>query len=111
VGRKPMIFHPIDKLLEAGIKEILIVTGVDHMGDVVSLLARERISVASSPTACRIRRAVSAQALGLARNFAHDDQMVVILADNIFADSIKPSSRISQTGTRREDSAQEGGTS
>ena len=38
VGQKPMIYYPIAKLLSAGIKEILIVTGVEHMGDVVNLL-------------------------------------------------------------------------
>ncbi|HCT54257.1 MAG TPA: spore coat protein, partial [Balneola sp.] len=38
VGDKPMIYHPIEKLLEVGIKEVLIVTGTEHMGDVVNLL-------------------------------------------------------------------------
>ena len=38
VGQKPMIFYPIEKLTSIGIEEILIVTGVDHMGDVVNLL-------------------------------------------------------------------------
>ncbi|MEL0011253.1 MAG: sugar phosphate nucleotidyltransferase, partial [Bacteroidota bacterium] len=38
VGNKPMIFHPIDKLREIGIEDILIVTGTEHMGDVVNLL-------------------------------------------------------------------------
>ncbi|MGM0739702.1 MAG: sugar phosphate nucleotidyltransferase, partial [Bacteroidota bacterium] len=38
VGSKPMIFYPIEKLTGAGIREILIVTGTEHMGDVVSLL-------------------------------------------------------------------------
>ncbi len=38
IGHKPMIYYPIEKLTSAGIKEILIVTGVDHMGDVVNLL-------------------------------------------------------------------------
>ena len=38
VGRKPMIYHPVEKLAEAGLEEVLIVTGVEHMGDVVSLL-------------------------------------------------------------------------
>ena len=38
VGRKPMIYHPVEKLAEGGMSEILIVTGVEHMGDVVSLL-------------------------------------------------------------------------
>jgi len=38
VGQKPMIFYPIEKLAAIGIEEILIVTGIEHMGDVVSLL-------------------------------------------------------------------------
>ena len=38
VAHKPMIFYPIEKLTSAGIEEVLIVTGVEHMGDVVSLL-------------------------------------------------------------------------
>jgi len=90
VGRKPMIFHPIDKLLEAGIKEILIVTGVDHMGDVVSLLGSGREFGCEFTYRVQDEAGGIAQALGLARNFVHTDQMVVILGDNIFADNIKP---------------------
>ena len=37
VGNYPMIFHPIARLKQAGITEILIVTGRDHMGDVMEL--------------------------------------------------------------------------
>ena len=32
VGKKPMILHPVEKLVEAGVKDIIIVTGVEHMG-------------------------------------------------------------------------------
>ena len=42
VGRKPMIVHPIDKLKQAGICEIMIVTGVEHMDAVVGLLGSGR---------------------------------------------------------------------
>ncbi|MDP8227892.1 MAG: sugar phosphate nucleotidyltransferase [Candidatus Electryoneaceae bacterium] len=88
VGRKPMIFHPIEKLLEAGIHEILIVTGVEHMGHVVALLG------SGKDFGCRFTYKVQdeaggiAQALSLAENFVHGDDMVVILGDNIFEDSI-----------------------
>lgn len=90
VGRVPMIFHPLRKLVEAGIDEILVVTGTEHMGDVVGLLGSGR------EFACRITYRVQdeaggiAQALGLAENFCHGDAMTVILGDNIFADSIAP---------------------
>ncbi len=88
VGRKPMIFHPIEKLIEAGITEILIVTGVDHMGHVVGLLG------SGKEFGCRFTYKVQdeaggiAQALSLAENFVHGDNLVIILGDNIFQDSI-----------------------
>lgn len=88
VGRKPMIFHPIEKLIEAGIEDILIVTGTEHMGAVVGLLG------SGKDYGCRFTYKVQdeaggiAQALGLARNFVGADRMCVILGDNIFEDSI-----------------------
>ncbi|TMA22173.1 MAG: spore coat protein [Deltaproteobacteria bacterium] len=90
VGREPMIYHPVRKLTEAGIDEICIVTGVDHMGDVVNLLG------SGKDFACRFTYKVQdeaggiAQALGLAGNFAGRDLLCVILGDNIFEDSIAP---------------------
>ncbi|HEY2029987.1 MAG TPA: sugar phosphate nucleotidyltransferase [Myxococcales bacterium] len=90
VGREPMIFHPVKKLTEAGIAEILIVTGVEHMGDVVNLLGSGR------EFSCRFTYKVQdeaggiAQALGLAENFAGNDPICVILGDNIFEAPIRP---------------------
>jgi glucose-1-phosphate thymidylyltransferase len=90
VGREPMIFHPVKKLTEAGIGEILVVTGVEHMGDVVTLLGSGR------DFGCRFTYKVQdeaggiAQALGLAENFAGKDLICVILGDNIFQDPIMP---------------------
>src|SRR3990172_5421122 len=88
VGRQPMIFHPIGKMTEAGIEEILVVTGVDHMGDVVNLLG------SGKEFRCRFTYKVQdeaggiAQALGLAENFAGDSPVCVILGDNIFENGI-----------------------
>jgi len=89
VGRKPMIYHPVEKLTEAGLTEILIVTGVEHMGDVVSLLG------SGKDFGCRFTYKVQdeaggiAQALSLAENFAGGDRLAVILGDNIFQDSLR----------------------
>lgn len=88
VARKPMIYHPIEKLREAGMEEILIVTGVDHMGDVVNLLG------SGKDFGCRFTYKVQdeaggiAQALGLAENFAGGDSILVILGDNLFQDKL-----------------------
>jgi glucose-1-phosphate thymidylyltransferase len=90
VGQKPMIYYPVEKLVSAGIKEILIVTGVDHMGDVVNLLG------SGKNFNCRFTYKVQdaaggiAQALALAEGFANDGGIVSILGDNIFKASLKP---------------------
>ena len=90
VGREPMIFHPIRKLTDAGVEEILVVTGLDHMGDVVNLLGSGR------EFGCRFTYKVQdeaggiAQALGLTENFAGDRPVCVLLGDNIFEDSVQP---------------------
>lgn len=89
VGSKPMIYYPIEKLIDAGIDEILIVTGTEHMGDVVGLLG------SGHDFNCRFTYKVQdqaggiAQALGLAENFCGNDSMMVILGDNIFEASLK----------------------
>jgi len=88
VGKKPMIYYPIGKMIEAGIHEILIVTGTEHMGDVVNLLGSGR------EFDCRFTYKVQdeaggiAQALGLAENFAGNENVTVILGDNVFDASI-----------------------
>jgi len=89
VGRKPMIYYPIERLTAIGIEEILIVTGVEHMGDVVSLLG------SGKDFGCRFTYKVQdeaggiAQALALAENFADDRPMAVILGDNIVQSDLK----------------------
>jgi len=89
VGQKPMIYYPIEKLIGIGIEEILIVTGVEHMGDVVGLLGSGR------EFGCRFTYKVQdeaggiAQALGLAENFANGGAIAVILGDNIFQANLK----------------------
>jgi glucose-1-phosphate thymidylyltransferase len=84
-----MIYYPIEKLTGVGIEEILIVTGVEHMGDVVGLLGSGR------EFGCRFTYKVQdeaggiAQALALAENFANAESLAVILGDNIFQSSLK----------------------
>ena len=88
VGREPMIFHPVRKLVEARIREILIVTGTEHMGDVVGLLG------SGTDFGCEFTYRVQdqaggiAQALGLAQRFGRGGRLAVILGDNIFSGSI-----------------------
>lgn len=90
VGREPMIFHPVRKMLEAGIKEILIVTGTEHMGDVVALLGSGHEFGCEFTYRVQDQAGGIAQALGLARRFGRGGRLAVILGDNIFQNSIKP---------------------
>jgi glucose-1-phosphate thymidylyltransferase len=89
VGPKPMIYYPIEKFLGVEIEEILIVTGVEHMGSVVGSLGSGR------EFGCRFTYKVQdeaggiAQALGLAENFANGQPLAVILGDNIFQSNLK----------------------
>ncbi len=89
IGQKPMIYYPIEKLTGIGIEDILIVTGVEHMGDVVNLLG------SGKDFGCRFTYKVQdeaggiAQALALAEGFSNNGPVTVILGDNIFEASLK----------------------
>ncbi len=94
VGQKPMIYYPIERLTGIGIEEILIVTGVEHMGDVVGLLG------SGKEFGCRFTYKVQdeaggiAQALGLAENFANGQSVAVILGDNVFQGDLNEHARL-----------------
>lgn len=89
VYNKPMIYYPLKTLVDAGIKEIIIVSGPGHAGHFANLLGSGkefgvRISYEVQDEAGGI-----AQALGLVEGFVDNDKIVVILGDNIFEDDIK----------------------
>lgn len=90
VGKYPMLYHSIFKLKQCGITDILIVTGKDHMGDVVNLLGSGHDFDVKFTYKVQDQAGGIAQALGLAENFVGNNQMVVILGDNVFEDNISP---------------------
>ena len=89
IGKKPMIYYPIEKLTSIGIDKILIVTGVEYMGDVVGLLGSGREFCCQFTYKVQDEAGGIAQALGLAEGFSHGDQLVAILGDNIFEANLK----------------------
>jgi glucose-1-phosphate thymidylyltransferase len=89
VGYAPMLWHPVWKLRQAGIEEILIVTGTEHMGDVVGCLGSGKDFGAKFTYKVQDEAGGIAQALGLAENFAGRDDICVILGDNIFEDGLE----------------------
>lgn len=89
VGTKPMIYYPIEKLTSAGIEQIMIVTGAEHMGDVVSLLGSGRAFGCQFTYKVQHETGGIAQALNLAEDFARGVPVAVVLGDNIFESSLK----------------------
>lgn len=89
VGKKPMILHPVEKLVSAGIKEIIIVTGVEHMGAVVTLLGSGKDYNCQFSYKVQDEAGGIAQALDLTESFCKGHKTCVILGDNIFQDDLK----------------------
>ncbi|MFL5341952.1 MAG: sugar phosphate nucleotidyltransferase [Gemmataceae bacterium] len=88
VGPFPMVYHPLKKLVDAGVRDILLVSGTEHMGDFVELLGSGREHKCSLTYRVQDEAGGIAQALGLAELFCRDARVVVILGDNIFQDRL-----------------------
>jgi glucose-1-phosphate thymidylyltransferase len=88
VGPFPMVFHPLKKMVGAGVQEILLVSGTEHMGDFVELLGSGREYGCQLTYRVQDQAGGIAQALGLAELYCHGARCVVILGDNIFFDSL-----------------------
>jgi glucose-1-phosphate thymidylyltransferase len=94
VGRKPMIFHIVEKMTNAGINDILIVTGIGHMGDIVDLLGSGKNYGCSFTYKVQDEAGGIAQALSLAEEYVHNEKICVILGDNIFQNGISDSVKL-----------------
>ncbi len=90
VGPLPMIYYPLKKLLGAGIVDVLLVSGTEHMGDFVELLGSGRSHGCTLTYRVQDEAGGIAQALGLAALFCHGCRVAVILGDNIFQDPLGP---------------------
>lgn len=85
---KPMIYYPLQLLADAGIKEILIISGKGHAGDFLNLLGSGKEFGVDLAYDVQEEAGGIAQALSLAKNFVGNDKVAVILGDNIFLESI-----------------------
>src|SRR5687767_9399574 len=88
---KPMIFHPLQSLVQAGITEIIVVTGGNNAGDFLKLLGNGReFGLKHLNYTYQDRAGGIAEALGLVADFVNRDKCVVVLGDNILEESIAP---------------------
>ena len=87
---KPMIYYPIQTLVDAGIKDILIVTGGRNAGDFLRLLANGKsFGLTHIDYTYQEGEGGIADALALAEHFADGQKICVILGDNIIEGSIR----------------------
>jgi len=87
---EPMIYYPIRTLAEAGINDILIVTGGNSAGDFLRLLGNgKEFGLKGINYAYQEGEGGIAEALGLAEHFAENEKVIVMLGDNIIEGSIK----------------------
>lgn len=97
---KPMAQWNIEKLIDANIKDILIVSGQEQCGSIIQQFGD------GSELGCRLTYKVQtkaggiAQALALAEDFVRDEPMCVILGDNIFSTSLKQEVKTFYDGAR-----------
>lgn len=91
VYNQPMIYYPIRTLVEAGVKEILIVTGGNNAGDFLRLLGNgAEFGIEGIRYAYQTGEGGIADALKLAENFICGEKFLVMLGDNVLDQSIKP---------------------
>ncbi|MFZ0546775.1 MAG: sugar phosphate nucleotidyltransferase [Candidatus Promineifilaceae bacterium] len=90
IYKKPMIYYPIEMLVEAGIRDIMIVTGGNSAGDFLRLIGNgEDFGLSRINYAYQKGEGGIAEALGLAREFVGNDKVVVALGDNILQNGIR----------------------
>ncbi|MBI4581914.1 MAG: NTP transferase domain-containing protein [Planctomycetes bacterium] len=87
---KPMIYYPIQTMTNAGIDDILLVTGGNHAGDFLQLLGNGRdLGISRLNYTYQVGEGGIAAALSLAEDFADGGKICVILGDNVIHRNIR----------------------
>jgi glucose-1-phosphate thymidylyltransferase len=86
VYNRPMIYYPLNTLLKAGIKEIMIIVSPDRAGDYLNLLGSGKEFGAKFTYEIQDKPAGLAEAFIIAQNFIDNENVAMILGDNIFED-------------------------
>jgi glucose-1-phosphate thymidylyltransferase len=95
-----MVYYPLQTLVNAGITDIMIVSGRGHAGHFLELLGSGAEFGVSLTYEIQESAGGIAQALGLAEKWADDEPVAVILGDNIFQDDIKNDVASFRTGAK-----------
>ena len=96
---RPLILYPLDVLLKADIREIIVISGTEHIDQMSSFLGNGTRFGCELSYRVQEKAGGIAQALGLAEEFAHGDSVCAILGDNIFFDDISHDIRAFTSGS------------
>ena len=97
---KPMIYYPLQTLVDAGITEIMIVSGRGHAGHFLELLGSGADFGVHLTYEIQEKAGGIAQALGLADDFVDNEPVTVLLGDNIFQDNVRTAVETFKEGAR-----------
>ena len=98
---KPMVYYPIQTLVNAGIREVMVVTGGPHAGHFLAVLRNgEQLSLSHLEYAYQESEGGIAQALLLCEDFADGQDIAVILGDNTTDADIAPAVESFKRGAR-----------
>jgi glucose-1-phosphate thymidylyltransferase len=98
---RPMIYYPIQTLVNAGITEVMVVTGGPHAGHFLAVLRNgEQLGLTHLEYAYQENEGGIAQALALCEDFADGESIAVILGDNTTDADIGPAVRTFEKGAR-----------
>ncbi len=100
VYNKPMIFYPLETLLNAGIREILVIVAPERAGDFLRLLGSGKEFNCKFTYEIQDSPAGIAQAFLIGQNFIGEDNVALILGDNIFEDDFSQDIREFKKGGR-----------
>lgn len=100
VYNKPMIFYPLETLMQAGIREILIIVAPEKAGDFLNLLGSGREFGCKFTYEVQEKPEGLAQAFFIGRNFIGDDSVTMILGDNLYEDDFTEAIQGFQSGAR-----------
>ncbi|HCC84685.1 MAG TPA: spore coat protein [Candidatus Pacebacteria bacterium] len=97
---KPMIFYPLNTLLQTGITEILIIIAPDHAGDFLKILGSGKEFGCKFTYEIQDHPGGLAEAFIIGKNFIDDDNVALILGDNLYEDDFSEAVKSFQSGGR-----------
>ncbi|MFA5131027.1 MAG: sugar phosphate nucleotidyltransferase [Patescibacteria group bacterium] len=100
IYHRPMIYYPLNTLIKAGIKEILIIVAPERAGDYLNLLGSGKEFGVKFTYEIQDKPEGLAQAFLIGENFIDNENVVMILGDNIFEDDFSEDIRNFKSGAK-----------